>query len=242
VAPTDVQTLLRLLRDLQQLDQDLYRVREELRRLPEELQRRRERIDAEKDKLAHVDKRAFDLRTRIKEIEDMTAMQRQRVRKLEGEAANSRADTALIVAFQHEIRTLKRHINEADEEGVHLVEEAETVQAEHDKLTADIETAERDFRELAANVDREVAAAEALRAELEARRASQLSGVDSPGVLEQYEKLLEAREGQAIAMLEGRICQGCYVSVPNNIYVRLARALELVPCPSCGRILYLPEL
>jgi predicted nucleic acid-binding Zn-ribbon protein len=37
------------------------------------------------------------------------------------------------------------------------------------------------------------------------------------------------------------VCQGCYVSVPNNIYVRLARCTELVYCPSCGRILYLRD-
>ena len=69
-----------------------------------------------------------------------------------------------------------------------------------------------------------------------------MTGPVAPGVLAEYEKLLDAREGQAMAELEGRICLGCYVTVPSNVYVRLARAVDLVICPSCGRILYLADL
>ena len=39
--------------------------------------------------------------------------------------------------------------------------------------------------------------------------------------------------------LQNKVCQGCYISVPPNIYVRIARATEIVQCPSCDRILYL---
>ena len=39
-------------------------------------------------------------------------------------------------------------------------------------------------------------------------------------------------------MLEGRICQGCYMQIPPNLGVQLARGASLVQCPSCDRILY----
>ena len=83
--------------------------------------------------------------------------------------------------------------------------------------------------------------AEAKRRTLDEERSGLMTGGLQRDILEQYEKLLDAREGKAMALLEGRVCQGCYVSVPNNVYVRLARAVELVLCPSCGRILYLPD-
>ncbi len=86
-----------------------------------------------------------------------------------------------------------------------------------------------------------MAKAEEKRAGLAHERELRLGSGVAQAVLEQYEKLLDAREGQAMAMLESKVCQGCYVSVPNNIYVKLARGLELVLCPSCGRILYLPD-
>lgn len=236
-----MQETLRLLRGLQELDRDLFQVKEELRRLPAELSRRRTGIDLKAERLAGLEREQFQARVRIKEIEDLTTSQRQRLRKLENEAAGSRADTALLVAYQHEMRTLKRDISEAEEEGLTLVESAERMALDVQALRAEIAADERDFAELRANVDREVADAERRHAELAAERERRFSGPVQPDVLLQYERLLEAREGQAMAVLEGRVCQGCHVGVPNNIYVRLARGTELVTCPSCNRILYLPD-
>ena len=231
---------LQLLRGLQELDKDLYRIKDELRRLPEERVRRRARIDAEKERLAELDRKIAEVRARVKEIEDMTTTQRQRLRKLENEIAST-ADTALVVAYQHEIRTLRRDVSEAEEEGLSLVDAADKVEEERDALRAGIEALESEFSEYSSNVDSELEQAEVKRRGLDEERQSRMSGGVEPSVLDQYEKLLDAREGQAIAVLEGRVCQGCNVSVPSNIYVRLARGVDLVLCPSCGRILYLPD-
>ena len=235
-----MQQTLRVLRSLQELDRTLYQVRDELQRLPEERRTRQEKLEQQRQELADLDRRTHELRTRIKEIEDMTTMQRQRLRKLESEAAGSRADTALLVAYQHEMKTLKRGISEAEEEGLGLVDQERDLQRERDALAAGIAQAEADFEEFAANVERELEQARTRAAGLEQERKKRMGTELAPEVVAQYEKLLEAREGQAIAELDGRVCQGCYVTVPNNIYVRLARGTELVLCPSCGRILYLP--
>jgi len=231
---------LRLLRGLQELDEDLFHVKDELRRLPEERSRKRGKIDLEIDRRQDLQHRSAEFQTRIKEIEDMTTGQRQRLRKLENEVAKT-IDQALIVAYQHEMRGLKRDIGEAEEEGLALVESAEELDTEAERLRVGIETLEQEFAEYAANIETELAQAEKKRDGLDEERRTRLGGAVAVDVLDQYEKLLGAREGQAMAMLDGRVCQGCYVSVPNNIYVRLARAMELVSCPSCGRILYLPD-
>ena len=236
---SDLRETLRLLRGLQDLDRSLYRVRDELRRLPEERDKRRGRLDSEKHRLAELERHMFEVQSRVKEIEDLTTSQRQRVRKLENQASESRGDTALLVAFQHEIRGLKRDISEAEEEGLGLVEEVDRFTKEKDAIKASIATLEEEFAEYSANVEKEIAEAEAKREALESERDERMGSALDAETRTMYEKLLEAREGEALAELESRVCQGCYVSVPNNIYVRLARCTELVPCPSCGRILYL---
>jgi len=231
---------LRLLRGLQELDEDLFHVKDELRRLPEERSKRRARIDSEIGRLREVEHRAAEYRTRIKEIEDMTTGQRQRLRKLENESAKT-ADQALLAAFHHEMRGLKRDINEAEEEGLSLVESESQLGAEADALRKAIAALEAEFQEYSSNVEGEIAQAEERRLGLDHERRRRMGSEVSLEILSQYEKLLGAREGQAMAMLDGRVCLGCNVNVPNNIYVRLARAMELVICPSCGRILYLPD-
>ncbi len=56
--------------------------------------------------------------------------------------------------------------------------------------------------------------------------------------LQVYERLRRSKGGVAIAGVRDGLCNGCGVAVPAQI-LRQARATdELVPCPTCHRILY----
>jgi uncharacterized protein len=236
-----MQETIKALRALQELDQEIYRLREELRRLPEERATRRGQIDALIARRGETQRRLLETKSKIKEIEDMTTTQRQRIRKVEHEAANSRGDMALLAAFQHQVRTLKKDVAQAEEEGLTLVGESETVQAESERLSGEIAQAEAVFAEFDKNVEQETAVARVKLAELEAQRATRMSNAIEPESFALYEKLLAKREGVALAELESRICQACYMEVPVNLYVRVARGTQLVQCPSCDRIFYVRD-
>lgn len=233
-----MQDTLRALRSLQELDQDIFRLRDELRRLPEERAQRRARIDATLARRDAAAAKVRETRSRIKEIEQDTSVQRQRVRKLENEATSSRGEVALMVAYQHEIKTLKKQIGAAEEEGLALVESAEEGQAEVDRLQGEIDAAEAVHVEFVANVERESAAARERLGALEAERSRRIDGTIDRETFALYERLLAAREGVALAELDGRICQACFMEMPPNLYVRVARGTQLTQCPSCDRILY----
>lgn len=237
----DLRQTLKTLKSLQELDRDLYRLQDELKRFPQEVTRKREKLRVESERLAEVEKKLTETKVRLKEIEDLTTGQRVRVRKLEHEASESRADAALLVAFQHEIRGLKRDIGEAEEEGLGMVGEIERLTAERAALQAAVAELDKEFSLYSSNIDKESKETMDRAQAMERERKKRVGAELPPDVLGQYEKLLASREGQAMAELDGRVCQGCYVSVPNNIYVRLARCTELVHCPSCGRILYLRD-
>ena len=234
-----MQDTLRALRALQELDQDIFALSEELRRLPAERAQRRKAIDASIAKVDVAKARVHDLSTRIKEIDDITTMQRQRQRKVEGEAMSSRADMALVAAYQHQIKTLKRNISIAEEEGLGLVEESESISSVIESTGAEIAKAEEVFVEFAANVEAETSTAQGRLDGLNAERSKRLSSEVSPESLALYERLLTAREGVALAELDGRVCQGCFMEVPSNLYVRVARGTSLTQCPSCDRIFYI---
>jgi len=162
------------------------------------------------------------------------------MRKVENEAMASRADVALLAAFQHEIRNLKREIGNGEEEGLRLVEEVENVEKEATALASVIEADQKVFEEFSRNVAREIAAAEAKLAELQSLRKQRMAA-DIPGeAMALYTRILASREGVATAELEGRICQACFMEIPVNLVVRIQRGTELVQCPSCDRILFLP--
>lgn len=233
-----MQDTIRALRALQELDTDIYRLQAALRRLPEERARRRKELDGQVARLEAQQKISRELRAKIKEIEDLTSKERQRIRKLENEAATSRGDVALLAAFQHEIKTLKRDISGAEEQGLELVAQAETAEAECKAQRAALEESEKVFAEFVQNVERETAEARGELERLQAARRQRMAKDLAPESLALYERLLLAREGVALAHLDGRICQACFMEVPTNLYVRVARGSQLTQCPSCDRILF----
>jgi predicted nucleic acid-binding Zn-ribbon protein len=236
-----MQETISALLQLQELDLEIFRVQSELKRLPLERDARKAELDKRKSRIDDVRKEASLARVRIKELDDLTTQQRQRVRKVENEAATSRQDMALLVAYQHEIRTLKREIGVAEDEGVQLLEKVEGLDAQAKQLNDELEAELRVFAEFNANVVQELAAAEARLAGLQAQRKTRMSSKVPAEALAVYTRLLSAREGVAIAHLDGRICQGCFMELPTNLIVRVNRGTELVQCPSCDRLLHNPR-
>ena len=72
-----------------------------------------------------------------------------------------------------------------------------------------------------------------------------------PKIVEQFRRIADRFEGEALAPVlreEGGgdfVCGGCHMTVTQNTYVLLAgagsTAENLLTCPSCQRILYLPD-
>jgi hypothetical protein len=228
---------LQALLGLQDIDRHIFVVERELRRLPAERDVRRAKIDRQIARVQELQQEARGLQTRVKEIDDMTRTQRQRIRKLEGEAQGAR-DMALQVAFQHEIKSRKRDISIAEEEGLGLVERVEAIETEANAMKATVEEEETIYAEFNGNVEREMAEAQARLDQMTSDRESRKSSELPHEALNLYSKLLVAREGEAMAELQGRMCQSCFMEIPQNLAVRLRRGAELVQCPSCDRILH----
>ncbi len=236
-----MQQVLRALLDLQEVDQDLHRVQAELKRLPAELARRRTELDRLAAQVAEKRQQAKTVRVRVKELEDQATMARQRQRKTENELSQSRADVQLLAFYDHQIKTLKKEVGAAEDEALRLLEEVERHEAQAAELQARVDAEEKLFAELSAGIQREIAAAEATRARLAAERQKRVSSSVPPEALSDYDRLLQARGGQALAQLDGRQCQACYMEVPTNLALRVSRGTELVRCPSCDRIFYLAD-
>lgn len=230
---------LQALRSLQEFDTQIFRLKDELRRLPEELARRKSQLDVHAVRREEAVRGARAIEAQIKEIEDLTTTSRQRLRKVENESNNSRGDAASLAMYQLEARNLKRDISTAEEEGLGLVEKAEAANREVAKLEAEIAELRTQLEAFAANVTKESAEAQRKVAELLAKRAAAAVGNVEAEAMELYQRLLAAREGVALAELDGKVCQACYITVPSNISVRVLRGTALVQCPSCDRIFYL---
>ena len=233
-----MQDTLNALRGLQEIDRHIYRVQAELERLPKELEQRQAVLGQIQEAIKEREFSVHELRGRIKEIEDATTGLRQRQRKLEHESNTQKVDAALLASFQHEIRQVKRTISQAEDDGLSLVSEADEVDKGLKELQDRLAEETSVFEEFQGNVTKETEAAQAKLTELNTKREKETSSKIEAPVLDLYTQLLANRGGEALAELNGLVCQGCFVSIPRNLSVRLARQIEIVQCPNCQRILY----
>jgi len=226
------------LRALQEIDRDLYRVNEELRRLPQELARRQAGLDAVVEALQVRRKNVQEIQVRTKEIEDTITVQQQRIRKLEKESLNTR-DVSVVEACRYEVRGLKRQIDESERVALGHMESIERLQAEIAQIEGRLKSEQDIFTEYSANVESELGDARGRQEDLAAKRAARMSADLDPNTLDLYDRLLVARDGEALAILDGGVCQCCFMQVPPNLQVQLARRTGIIQCSSCDRILYL---
>ncbi len=231
--------LVQALRALQEIDRDLFRVNSELQRLPEERARRQGMLDKAGGLLEEKRSAVNERRVKIKELEDTVTVQEQRIRKLDKESQGNR-DVTVIEACRYEIRGLKRQIEEAERENIEHMEAVERLELEIGEIAARIEKEQTIFEEFCRNVESEMGLAQGKKDELTAQRAGRLDKELDAGTLDLYERLLAARDGEALAILDGGVCQSCFMQVPPNLLVRLAKGDQIIQCSSCDRIMYLP--
>lgn len=226
------------LRALQEIDKDLFRVNTELKRLPEERSRRQAQLDRVNEVLEEKRASLRDSQVRIKELDDTVTVQKQRITKLDKESQSNR-DMTVVEACRYEIRGLKRQIEEAEREELTFMENIERTKFEIEEIEKRLKAELEVFEEFCQNVESELGVARGRQEELTAKRAERMDKELEPSTLELYERLLVARGGEALAQLDGGVCQSCFMQVPPNLVVRLARGNAVIQCSSCDRIMYL---
>ena len=226
------------LRAPQEIDKDLFRVNSELERLPGELERRQATLDNVKVVLEDKRKGIMESQVKVRELEDGVEVQQQRIRKLEKETMNN-PDVSVVEACRYEIRNLRRQVDEAEREQLIHMEGIERAKIEIHKIEERLSSELEVFEQYSQNVESELSVAKTKQEDLQGKREARMSSDLDPQTLELYERLLVARGGEALAVLDGGVCQSCYMQVPPNLTIQLARGDRVIQCSSCDRIMYL---
>ncbi len=138
-----------------------------------------------------------------------------------------------------EIAERKRHNKELENQMLAIMEETEGLEK---KVAEDKPAFDAKAQELAEQKAELEASIGELKARLEERQnewEQKTHDIDQE-LLARYN---EARgmNRDAIAMLEGKSCQGCFVNVPPQLVIEVLRLETLHSCPSCQRLLFIKE-
>lgn len=177
----------------------------------------------------------LDLRTRDAHIE--------KLRNAQQAAKNNREYQSILI----EINTQKVDRAKIEEQALRLLGQTEKLDGE--------------IKDMTALLDAETAKLQAARDSIESRVAELQVGIDQlkpardaaaaevPGkALTTFERMCERYEGEAMAPMtkpdrrhEEYMCSACNMDLVPDLYNRLHVRDELVFCPSCQRLLYIPD-
>jgi predicted nucleic acid-binding Zn-ribbon protein len=216
------------------LDADVARLPREIEALLAALAEARRTVETIKGRLDATKK---ELRAKEKDLDDIG------VKRAKSEARLYEVKTNVeYSAVLAEIEAIKAQKARTEEEILALMEQQET-------LAVDIREAEVRYRQREEQTRREEATIRqklaAVQQELEIARAERatLARELPRHVLADYERILKARAGVAVAVVTSTSvwCSGCRVSIRPQAIQELRSALVLMHCESCGRFLYWRE-
>lgn len=115
-----------------------------------------------------------------------------------------------------------------------------------DSLKAEQKSSEEGLTASSANLEKKKVETEAessrlrgMLAEVETEKQSIAAQVES-GLMAQYQRVRRGRSEAVSEVLAGT-CQGCRMKLPPQLFIEIQKMKTIYACPSCQRILYLPE-
>jgi uncharacterized protein len=150
-------------------------------------------------------------------------------------------------AFLLEINTEKLDKTKVEDEALLLMEQVEKLTAEQKEIVAALETETAKLEKIKSEIGGKLTS---LQAEIDALKpAREAAGADVPAkALDAYTRLADRFDGEAMSALskpdrrrEEYLCSSCNLSLVTDIYNKLHSRDDLVFCPSCFRILFIPD-
>ncbi len=224
---------------LQDRDQRLRSFQSELNHLPEERKAREKQIADSAARLDQGKLRAKGIEVEKRNFEVEAQAKRDLIARYRQQQLQTRKNEEY-AALAHEIEAAEKIIASVEDRELDLMEELE-------KLTPQLATAEKLHADERSKLQNILDSLESKKNNLEARvselksdRQRHAEGIDDE-VLSLYEHLFKTKHGTALATLEHEVCMGCHMKVTAQTVVQVRAARQIIHCPQCGRILYMPE-
>jgi len=219
-------------RDLDQLSRDKAALQQDIvhqRSLLEQMRQERERL---KNERVENQKKADSLELKIRETEQTNARLQVQL--------NTTKHQSEYDAVRKSIMSNMADISRWEDEELQLLERTDALRRQEAELDARLEAESEGLKRIEQSVAQDSADYERRMRELTERREHLRREID-PETLSIFDRIARSRGATAIVKVKGRICQGCYTSLPKQTENELMRGTRLVYCHNCGRILVLDE-
>jgi hypothetical protein len=231
---------------LYKADQQLRAAQARLEAASKDVRVQQRRVDdlAERHRLAHT--KLMESRAKNSEVELDLKSRDAHIEKLRSQQQNAKNNKEY-QAFLVEISTEKVDKTKIEEELMKLMELVEKGQQDEKELTTQLEAENARLATLKEQIGSKLTA---LQAEIEALRGprDEAHAAVPAAAQQMFDRLADRHEGEAMSALykpdprrEEYVCSACNMELVPDVYNKLHSRDEQLFCPSCRRILYIPE-
>ena len=230
-------TTIRPIYELQEMDSKIDRQQSELATVEERLADNR-LMEELKRQLSANEERLMQTKS-SQAMQDLEARQFQvKVQSLEGRLyGGSVRNQKELESITSELQYTKQQSSESDEQLLALmlsVDELEKQITETQARIKELESTQAEARVKLAGERDALKEGLAFDADERARMVEAIPAL----LLSQYERLRKAKQGVAVAMVQGGRCMACRLALPTRELQSLRTSNVPITCSSCGRILY----
>lgn len=230
--------LLKALEALQTVDAELGELTRSSSEYPSRLVELDDQIGAARQTRDEGRQKVADLEARKKALEEQLAADKEKVKKWEARLTEQRSPREY-TALAREIDIAKKQNTTITEDIAELSKEIAASQEALESIEEEVAEVERVVRNERRRIRSALSVVEKQEEELTERRNDAAKHVPAQ-MLRRYDQI-QKRRGLAVVQVRGGTCSGCRMSIPPQLYNQLVTRAKLDSCPSCARMIYVPE-
>ena len=234
-----MQKTLYSLIELQEVDNRLDELLEERGDLPLIVDELQEKLDSKNSELSTRKEELKQAKVRQRELELLLEEAKEKLNKYEEQLYQVKTNKEYD-AITTETDTVKEAISSDEQELLHLDDKLNDLSAKIEELETEVSKLDDELSENKVELQTTLSATAEEENLLKQEREIILQK-SSPDIIESYELVRKARDGQGIAMVAGNNCGGCYSFIPPQKIVEIKKMKKIYTCEYCGRILVYNE-